>query len=111
MFLKDKYGHQGRPYFGRKKPNYKPNCSNTLGLIDPEIVYLLRRCRRAEPAKVLVVLLVLPLFNALLATFPTRFDVFGAFAMIICVIRLKIQMFASPKAIHSAHHPSWNQAI
>ena len=44
----------------------------------PYIFYFFLRCLKVLPANVFVVLLVFLLFNALLATLPTRFDVLGA---------------------------------
>jgi hypothetical protein len=45
--------------------------------------YFFLRWRKAEPAKVFVVLLVLPLLSALLALLATLFDVLGAFAIVL----------------------------
>lgn len=45
-------------------------------------LYFFLRCLKVLPARVFVVLLVFLLFNALLATLPTFFEVLGALAIV-----------------------------
>ena len=45
-------------------------------------LYFFLRCLKVLPARVFVVLLVFLLFNALLATLPTLFEVLGALAIV-----------------------------
>ena len=48
----------------------------------PVYLYFLLRCLKEHPARVFVVLLVFLLFNALLATLPTLFEVLGTLAIV-----------------------------